>query len=71
MLFRKIGIISIMNYFHDLIKIMVNEGLLRFRKHKSCLPIINCIIGVTKQQTLPHIGRLYRTIAYLYNFGDY
>jgi len=33
MLFRKIGIISIMNYFHELIAIVLNEGLLRFRKH--------------------------------------
>jgi len=31
MLFRKIGIISIMNYFHELITIVLNEGLSRFR----------------------------------------
>jgi len=33
MLFRKIGIFSIMSYFHELITAVLNEGLLRFRKH--------------------------------------
>jgi len=33
MLFRKIGIISIMNYFHEIITIVLNEKLLIFKMH--------------------------------------
>jgi len=33
MLFRKIDIIPIMNYFHELMTIVLNGGLLKFRKH--------------------------------------
>jgi hypothetical protein len=33
MLFRKIGIIFIMYYFHVLITTVLNEGLLSFKMH--------------------------------------
>ena len=37
MLFRKIGIFSIMNYFYELITIVCNEWLLSFRMHSNLL----------------------------------
>jgi hypothetical protein len=54
MLFHKIGIISMINYFCELVIIVLNEGLLSLKK-KGCLPVTNCFVGVTKKQTLPHI----------------
>ena len=36
-----------MHYYHKLVTIVLNEGVLSFQMHKSFLLIVNCNIGVT------------------------
>jgi hypothetical protein len=56
MLFHKIGIISTINYFCELVTVMLNEGLLSLKE--KTLVIINFFVAVTKKRTLPDIRLL-------------
>lgn len=69
MLFHKIGIISIINYFCELVTVMLNEGLLSLKKKikERCLLIINCFVVVTKNKHYPTLGYVALSL-YLDNF---
>ena len=57
MLFHKIGIISIINYFCELVTVMLNEGLLSLKKKnkRKMLAYYKLFCRCDKKQTLPDI----------------
>jgi len=62
MLFCKICIIFMVNYFCEIIITVFNEGFfLSSKLIKICVFIKKFIIDVTKKNIIPHIRRIYHT----------